>query len=441
MIFFLLEHVTSVVPMLCIVPAALITIISGGTLYTMLTIALAIPLTAVLTLALTLVALSHKEDPDAPSDWTKVIKFSDAKLGNKYAGRKIPIEVFVEAYMQQKAEFLQDALEVLWQRHKYFRFAITPGHLKFFLFKFTGQLMYHSQQADSAEVRDVYDRGNDFYRWFLGPRMIYTSGVFESQDESLEDAQDRKMDLVCRYSKMKPGDEHLDIGCGWGTLLAYAAKHYGTRSTGVTLAREQCKWGMDQAKEWGVDERVKMLCMDYRDIPNKQYDVITSLEMIEHVGIKNFQSFLLQVKSMLKDEGIFYLQLAGLRRAWQFEDLIWGLFMGTYIFPAADASCPLGFCVTQAERAGFEVHQVQNCGVHYSLTINHWYNNWISNEKDVVAKYGQWWYRCWVIFLAWSTIIASQGSSTVFFVTLHKNFSKFERRDNFVGPYPIATQQ
>jgi len=115
--------------------------------------------------------------------------------------------------------------------------------------------------------------------------------------------------------------------------------------------------------------------------------------------------------------------------------------MGTYIFPAADASCPLGFIVTQAERAGFEIHSVENFGVHYALTINHWYNNWLSNEKEMTEKYGTWWYRCTVIFLAWSIIIASQGSSTVFGIVMYRNTSKFERRDNFVGDKPIAFQQ
>ncbi|GBG25283.1 Sphingolipid C9-methyltransferase [Hondaea fermentalgiana] len=441
MIFFLLEHVTTVVPALCFIPAAGLTYALSGGIAMFLAMLVAVPVVAVTVFAVTMVALSHAEFPDAPCDWTKYIDITDAKLAAKYKGRKIPIETFVDAYMSQRAEFVADPLEVFWHRHEVFLFCITLGHAKFFLTKFTGQLIHHTQAADTAEVRDVYDRGNDFYRWFLGPRMIYTSGIFESQEESLEDAQDRKMDLVCRKTHMKPGDEHLDIGCGWGTLLAFAAKNYGTKSTGVTLAREQCKWGMAQAKDWGVEDRVQMLCMDYRDIPKKQYNVITSLEMIEHVGIKNVQSFLLQCKDMLVDDGLFYLQLAGLRRAWQFEDLIWGLFMGSFIFPGADASCPLAFITSQAERAGFEVHSMENCGVHYALTINHWYNNWLSNKDEVVAKYGQWWYRCWVVFLAWSVIVASQGSSTVFLLVLHKNTSRFERRDTFVGPYPIATQQ
>ena len=127
--------------------------------------------------------------------------------------------------------------------------------------------------------------------------------------------------------------------------------------------------------------------------------------------------------------------------------------MNKYIFPAADASCPLGFVVNQCERAGFEVHRVENCGVHYSLTIKKWYDNWVKNRDKVVEKYGEYWYRMWVIFLAWSAIIAAQGSSTVFFITLTKNHccdkrsvadknaEPFSRMDTWVGKDVIATQQ
>lgn len=187
--------------------------------------------------------------------------------------------------------------------------------------------------------------------------------------------------------------------------------------------------------------------MDYRDLPvDKKYDCITCLEMAEHVGIKNFQKFLLHVKKLLKPNGLFYLQIAGLRRAWQYEDLCWGIFMASYIFPGADASCPLGWVATQLERAGFEIHRVENCGVHYSLTIKKWYDNWMRNKDPVIAKYGQYWFRMWAIFLAWSAIIAAQGSSTVFMITNninHKNDARsvhngvkeglFSRMDNWVG--------
>jgi len=235
--------------------------------------------------------------------------------------------------------------------------------------------------------------------------------------------------------------------------LRHAAQEFGATSTGITLAQNQKEWHDKICKKEGITN-ARSLVMDYRDLPAQKYDCITCLEMAEHVGIKNFQKFLLQVKDLLKDDGLFYLQIAGLRRAWQYEDLIWGIFMAQYIFPAADASCPLGWVTTQLERAGFEVHRVENCGVHYSLTIKKWYDNWISNKEKILKKYGQYWFRMWEIFLGWSAIIAAQGSSTVFMITNNINHANdarsvsggqskglFSRMNTFVGDKVLATQQ
>jgi cyclopropane fatty-acyl-phospholipid synthase-like methyltransferase len=257
---------------------------------------------------------------------------------------------------------------------------------------------------------------------------------------------------------MEEGQNHLDFGCGWGSLVNFAAKNFGTNSYGITLSEEQAKFGIEKGARMGVQDNVRIMVQDYRtiledhpEIP-KQYDVITCLEMAEHVGIKNFQSFLCQVRTMLKPDGVFYLQIAGLRRAWQYEDLVWGLFMNKYIFPAADASCPLGFVVSQLERAGWEVHRVENTGVHYALTIKSWYYNWIANKDDVIAAYGEYYYRMWIVFLGWSTIIAGQGSSTVFMITNTINHDVdietsevgtgvINRTEMWVGDEPIGIQQ
>jgi len=359
-----------------------------------------------------------------------------------------------EAYMHEKIDFKADVYDVLMRRNELFSFNFSFKYsVRFFLGTLLPQNIDHSQSSDKGEVKPVYDRGNDFYNWFLGRTMVYTSGIFEDESEMLETGQFRKLNSVCKNVHMKEGDDHLDIGCGWGTLLRHAAKEFGAKSTGITLAQNQKEWHEKACREEKI-KNADSLVMDYRDLPAKKYDCITCLEMAEHVGIKNFQKFLLQVKGLLKDDGLFYLQIAGLRRAWQYEDLCWGIFMGQYIFPAADASCPLGWVTTQLERAGFEVHRVENCGVHYSLTIKKWYDNWISNKKEVIKKYGEYWYRMWCIFLAWSAIIAAQGSSTVFMITNHINHKNdarsvhngkknklFSRMDTFVGKNTLATQQ
>jgi len=135
--------------------------------------------------------------------------------------------------------------------------------------------------------------------------------------------------------------------------------------------------------------------MDYRDIPVPEgaYNKITCLEMAEHVGVRHFASFLSQVNAMLDDDGVFFLQIAGLRKSWQYEDLIWGLFMNKYVFPGADASTPLWFFVDKLEGAGFEVKGIDTIGVHYSATLWRWYRNWMGNKEKVVAKYGDRWFR------------------------------------------------
>lgn len=278
--------------------------------------------------------------------------------------------------------------------------------------------------------------------------MIYTSGIISdiNKEESLEQLQDNKLGVVCEKIGLKDGETLLDIGCGWGTLAKYASANYGAHATGVTLGRNQTAWGNNALRKAGIEEsQSKILCMDYRDIPLPPggYSKITCLEMAEHVGVKYFSTFLKQVYDMLDDDGVFFLQIAGIRKCWQYEDLIWGLFMNKYIFPGADASTPLGWFVDKLEGAGFEVKGIDTIGVHYSATLWRWYRNWMANKDKVEAKYGKRWFRVcyfhleyvnltdpvqiWEYFLAYSTIISRQGSATCYQITLVKNINSTHR--------------
>lgn len=414
----------------------------------------AVPLVGVVLPLLYLVYRSHRHDA-GHANWEEVLAFRDAAEGERWRGKKIPISTVYEAYLAERLDFHGDVYETLLRRSRYFRFCFTWSDVKFYFLRFFGQKLSHSAKADAQDVAPVYDRGNDFYGWFLGPSMVYTTGVFQDEGESLETGQARKLATICRYVQMKAGDRHLDIGCGWGALLAHAAKNYGACSTGITLSQQQAAWARSLAQREGVTDRVEVRVQDYRTLGAARFDKITCVEMAEHVGIRNFQRFLLQVRELLEDDGIFYLQIAGLRRAWQYEDLVWGLFMAKYVFPGADASCPLGFVVSHAERAGFEVHRVENTGPHYAVTIQKWYENWKRNEAAIVAKYGQYWFRLWSVFLGWSVLIGGQGSSALFMLTLTKNHENdqstvgpedaegqaFSRRRRWIGTAPVATQQ
>jgi len=317
----------------------------------------------------------------------------------KYHGKnKIPMWTFFEMYFDGEVDFNGDCLEVLEYRHDWASFRFTFGLIRYFLTGMVPEVIMHTRSQDEEQVRDHYDRGDDFYGWFLGPRMIYTSGVISdiTREETLEEIQDNKLAIVCEKIELQEGETLLDIGCGWGTLARFASVNYGAKATGITLGRNQTAWGNTALRNAGIPEdQSKILCMDYRDIPVPEggYKKITCLEMAEHVGVRHFQAFLKQVNGMLDDEGVFFLQIAGLRKSWQYEDLTWGLFMNKYVFPGADASTPLGFFVDRLEGAGFEIKGIDTIGVHYSTTLWKWYRNWMGNRDKVEAKYGKRWFR------------------------------------------------
>ncbi|KAF7377766.1 Sphingolipid C9-methyltransferase [Mycena sanguinolenta] len=366
-------------------------------------------------------------------DIEEYITIKDPELKKLYHGKnKIPMQIFHDAYFEGKIEFNGDVLDILEQRHDWAKFTFTPELFRYVFMDFIPELLVHSKSQDEEQVRDHYDRGDDFYSWFLGPRMIYTSGVVLSPNtfESLETLQDNKLAIVCNKLNLKPTDRLLDVGCGWGTLVAYAAKNFGCDATGVTLGKNQAKFGMERIAKNGIPaDKARILCCDYREIPHGQgiYDKIVSLEMAEHVGVRRYAAFLAQMYELLSDDGIFVFQVAGLRQGWQFEDLVWGLFMSKYVFPGADASLNLAWVIGRLEQANFEVKSIDVLGVHYSATLWRWYLNWLSNKDAVVAKYGHKWFRTWAFFLAWSTIASRQGTASVFQITLHKNLNAYHR--------------
>ncbi|KAI4725452.1 S-adenosyl-L-methionine-dependent methyltransferase [Aureobasidium sp. EXF-10728] len=369
--------------------------------------------------------------PGAPVE--HYLKFHKEADRAKYHGRsKIPMETFHEKYFDGDVDFNGDALEVMEYRHDWANFRFTLSLFWFFLTGMMPEVIMHTRSQDEEQVRDHYDRGDDFYSWFLGPRMIYTSGIISdiNKEESLEQLQDNKLAIVCQKIGLQAGDRMLDLGCGWGTLAKFASAHYGAQVTGITLGRNQTAWGNSGLRKLGVpEEQSRILCMDYRDtpVPKGKYNKITCLEMSEHVGVRHFSTFLSQIHDMLDDDGVFFMQYAGIRKPWQYEDLIWGLFMNKYIFPGADASTPLGWTVDKLEGAGFEIKSIDTIGVHYSATLWRWYRNWMGNREKVEAKYGKRWFRIWEYFLAYSTIISRQGSATCYQITMVKNINSTHR--------------
>ncbi len=369
------------------------------------------------------------------SDFVKVKKDS---LSSRYLKKKVSAGHFIEDYMAGHIDVVGDFKDLMKHKNEVWEYDFTADHWKFFFTRFIPEVVMHTKSQDERIVRTHYDNKNDLFNWFLGPRMVYTTGFYKNGQEALEEAQDNKMDLIAQKLQFQAGEKMLDIGCGWGTFVMHAAKHYGMDATGVTIAQAGADWGNNQIKANSVEDKARILRMDYRDIPHAKYDKITCLEMAEHVGIKNFSTFMEQIYGLLKDDGLFYLQIAALRERtsplWgpNMEDIVWGLFMNKYIFSGADASMPLNWDLKRLESVGFEVHSVENVGIHYSRTIDHWYQNWMRNEEKVMAKYGLETFRMYQIFLGWSVEIARQGSSTAYQIVCNKNLDKYNR-ERFVG--------
>jgi hypothetical protein len=213
---------------------------------------------------------------------TDHVVFHDKRLAKKFAHARIPIATLYEAYFDGALDIPGDIYDLLGDRNLFVKYSLTRKHIGWALTNFIPEVAIHSRQQDERIVREHYDRGDDFFGWFLGDRMVYTAGFFLHAGETLEQAQDHKMNLVCQKLQLQPGERLLDIGCGWGTLCSHAARFYGVEATGVTIARNQAEFARTRAQDWGVQQRVRILCSDYRDIPSGKYDKISSLETYGH---------------------------------------------------------------------------------------------------------------------------------------------------------------
>jgi cyclopropane fatty-acyl-phospholipid synthase-like methyltransferase len=359
---------------------------------------------------------------------TDYVVFNDEKLSRKYSDAQIPMSVLYEAYFDGELDVQGDIEDLLRNRHLFVKYTITRQHLQWAVKNYVPDMAAHTRAQDQKMVRDLYDRGNDFFEWFLGESMVYTAAVFLDASDSLEEAQEHQREQVAQKLRLTAGERLLDIGCGWGSLVADLAKRYRIDATGVTLSGNQAEFGSRLIENAGVSDRARIVRQDYRDAATEpQYDKIVCLEMIEHVGLKNLGGFCEKVYELLADDGVFLLQWTGLRRGLKPEDLIWGLFMSKFILPGADPALPPSSMLKALEKAGFEVHSIENISGHYATTLSNWRRNWNRNRGAILAAYGERWFRIWNFFLAWSVLVAEQGNASCYQAVLNKNVDSFDR--------------
>jgi cyclopropane-fatty-acyl-phospholipid synthase len=289
-----------------------------------------------------------------------------------------------------------------------------------------------SREHDAQAISHHYDVSNEFYELFLDPLMVYTCAYYRDPDGKLEQAQADKLELVCRKLRLKPGETLLDIGCGWGTLSVWAAQHYRVRAHGVTLSRQQAEWAQARIRREGLEDRCRVEFRDFRDLPaNARYDKIAAIGVIEHVGIPNYPAFFGRVRQMLNDGGLYLNHGITHEFHWKFSSQTEFLYRN--VFPNGDLA-GLTETMTEQERAGWEILDVEGLGLHYARTCRHWVERLQARADEARALVGERTYRTWMLYLTCSAVAFEAGSIGLYQVLMRKS------GDRTSGPAPTTRE-
>ncbi len=262
----------------------------------------------------------------------------------------------------------------------------------------------HSRDRDRAAIAHHYDLSNEFYEMLLDKSMAYSCGYYtDGPQGSLEDAQFAKLDMICRKLGLTEGARHLDVGCGWGSLICFAAEHYGTQSTGVTLSRQQYEYVTKRVADAGLADKVTVRLADYRELDNGagngwadgSFDAVSTIEMGEHVGDAEYPAFAGILHRVLRPGGRALVQQ--MSRGMTAPG--GGAFIETYIAPDMHMK-PLGTTVNLLTGAGLEVRDVHALREHYDWTVNDWLRTLEAHWDEAVAMIGEVGARVWRLYLA-----------------------------------------
>ena len=292
---------------------------------------------------------------------------------------------------------------------------------------------YAGDAAGRAAVRQNkdyiqfhYDLGNDFYKLLLDREMVYSCGYFTDAEQSLDQAQQDKLEMICRKLRLAPGERFLDIGCGWGGLICYAAEHYGVHAHGVTLSQTQYDFARAKIARLNLGDRVTVELKDFREVEGT-YDKIASIGMFEHVGIAHLPGYFAKLNSLLRDRGIL-LNHGIARRAKSAAKKFHKRraehrLIAKYIFPGGELD-HIGHTLETMEASKFEVHDVEGWREHYMRTTAHWCRRLTENREEAIRQVGAERYRLWVAYLAGVSFSFSDGALQIFQVVASKHSAK-----------------
>ena len=259
----------------------------------------------------------------------------------------------------------------------------------------------HSKGRDSMAISRHYDVSNRFYELVLGPSMAYTCACYPTADADLEQAQYHKFDLVCRKLGLRPGMRLLDVGCGWGGMVAHAVEHYGVRAVGVTLSRAQAEWAEEELRRRGLSDRAEIRHDDYRNVSETGFDAVSSIGLTEHVGARNLPGYFRFLAARLRDGG--RLLNHSITRPTTRERNRTGPFIDRYVFPDGELEA-VGTIVSAMQDNGFEVRHSENLREHYARTLAAWCANLDTHWTEAAGEAGVRRARVWALYMAASRL-------------------------------------
>ncbi len=271
----------------------------------------------------------------------------------------------------------------------------------------------HSKTENRDAISFHYDVSNEFYRLWLDEERVYSCAYFTSPDESLDQAQRNKLEHICRKLRLRPGERLLDIGCGWGALVCWAARHHGVRAHGITLSRQQLNYAQQRIRAEGLQDQVTVELLDYRDLACEGvYDKVSSVGMFEHVGLANLPNYLTIVRGVLRPGGLF------LNHGITHDEEGWNksvatAFINRYVFPDGELDCVSNIQLGM-ERAGFEIYDVEGMRPHYALTLRHWVQRLEANREAALREVDEPTFRVWRLYMAACALEFESGGTGIY---------------------------
>jgi len=302
-------------------------------------------------------------------------------LGRAYVEGDIDIEGDIDNAIDASARLAVHGFG----KGKFLRRAARPGR--------------HTHKVDQDAIAYHYDVSNEFYQLFLDPGMVYSCAYFRQPDDSLELAQQQKIDHILKKLQLRPGHTLLDIGCGWGALIIRAAEKYGARALGITLSRNQYEHARERIAQAGLEDRCEVRLQDYRDVRGR-FDRVVSVGMFEHVGLKNLQLYFRRIGELLHDHGVCLNHgITSTDPDSAQAPLGSGDFIGRYVFPHGELP-HIGLALKEMSAAGLEAVDVENLRLHYAQTLRLWSRRFEKSAERLRQLAGEKRFRIWRAYLA-----------------------------------------